>query len=67
MIDFAKKYSLPFIVINTEKFDLNKTIKICESLVSKVQHLDRDETIQFCNIVNSRLKQSNKEPYSKYL
>lgn len=67
MIDFAKKYRLPSIVINTEKFDLDKTTKICESLVSKVQYLDRDETIQFCNIVNSRLKQSNKEPYSKYL
>lgn len=67
MIDFANKYDLPFIVINTEKFDLDKTTKICESLVSKVKTLDKEQTVQFCKTVNSRLKQSDKEPFSKYL
>lgn len=67
MISFASKYSLPFIIINTEKYDLNKTIKICECLIKKVKLLNKEQVLCFCNKVNNRLKDFNLEPFSKYL
>lgn len=67
MITFAGNYNLPFLVINTEKFDLAQTTKICEQVIKRVQTLSPDEVAVYCKNVNNRLKASNKEPFSQYL
>ncbi len=67
MIEFANKYKLPFLVINTEKFDKNMVVKICNQLIKKIQNYSKDEVSKYCNDVNLRIKNKNAEPFSKYL
>ncbi len=67
MIAFAKHVALPYLVINTEKYNLDKTIKICECLIKKIETMDKAEVVEFVNKVNQRLYRNKKQPYSELL
>lgn len=64
MIDFAKKYNLPFVIINTEKYDLNTTINICKSIIDRTKDLGFEQRCQFCKRINDNVCKFGKEPYS---
>ena len=67
MISFAKRVKFPYLVINTEMYDVDKTIKICECLIKKVESMDKIQVLEYVDSVNKRLYKKGKQPYSDLL
>lgn len=67
MISFAKRAKLPFLVINTEMYDVEKTIKICECLIKKIEKMDKTQVAEFVSGINQRLYRDKNRPYSEFL
>lgn len=67
MISFAKLERLPYLVINTEMYGLDKTIRICECLIKKIETMDKTQIAEFVDGVNHRLYIEKNQPYSELL
>lgn len=67
MIAFARRYDLPFLVINTEDYDIDMTYKICSKLVERIKTMSKEDILDYCHRCNSRLYEKNNKPFSKYL
>ncbi len=67
MISFAKQEKMPYIVINTEIYRLDRTIKICECLIKKIEKLEKSQIAEFVDAVNQRLYIEKNQPYSELL
>ncbi len=67
MISFAKQEKMPYLVINTEIYRLDRTIKICECLIKKIEKLEKSQIAEFVDAVNQRLYIEKNQPYSELL
>lgn len=52
MLEFAKKYNIPYVGIDTEKYNLSEIIDICESTIDAFKNAsieEREQIIKDCN------------------
>lgn len=52
MLEFAKKYNIPYVGIDTEKYNLSEIIDICESIIEAFKNAneeEREQIIKDCN------------------
>lgn len=55
MIEFAKKYNIPYIGINTEKYNMEQVIEICSAVTKYYSMLKTDsEKIEFIKVMNEK-------------
>ena len=66
MIDFATRYNLPFIIVNTEDLNIEETYRICDKVIDKIQNFTSDEIMGFCTKYNNKVLYRCGEEFFNY-
>lgn len=60
MLEFIKKYNLPYVGIDTEKYDINEIINICSNIINEYSYIDDSEKSEYLSNKNDEYGFENK-------